>query len=190
MNNMENIIQSIHKITTISNSSIEELTENFTKHELPKKHLLIESKKFDPNYYFIEQGISRSFVLKEGKEVTHWFSKEGDITFAMHNTYNNLPAMENVELLEACILYSIPIKTLNELYTRNIEIANWGRILHQYAYQTMQLHHLSRLYDSARVRYENLIKEQPDLFQRVNLGYIASYLGITQVMLSNLRAGK
>ena len=28
--------------------------------------------------YFIEKGITRSFVLHNGKQITTWFSKEGD----------------------------------------------------------------------------------------------------------------
>lgn len=187
---MENIVNSLKEISSLSEGSIDELTKHFVKQELPKRHLLIESGKYNSNCYFIEKGIVRSFVLLDGKEITHWFSKEGDITFAMQCCYNALPAFENVELLEPCTLYSIPIQELNSLYNSNIEIANWGRIIHQHSYQLMHLRHISRLYESARKRYDKLLSDNPELFRRVNLGYIASYLGITQVMLSNLRAGK
>lgn len=187
---MENIVNSLQKNASLSEYAVNELTKHFVKHELPKRHMLIESGKYNYNCYFIEKGITRSFVLLNGKEITHWFSKEGDVTFAMQCCYNALPAFENVELLEPCTLYSISIEKLNALYAGNIEIANWGRIIHQHSYQLMHLRHISRLYESARERYEKLLRDNPELFRRVNLGYIASYLGITQVMLSNLRAGK
>jgi hypothetical protein len=37
-------------------------------------------------------------------------------------------------------------------------------------------------------KYEALIKQNPDIVRRVSLGYIASYLGITQETLSHVRA--
>lgn len=187
---MENIIGSLCKHSFLSQKSIAELTGCFVRHEFPKRHVLIEGGKYNYNYYFIEKGITRSYVLLEGKEITHWFSKEGDVTFSMQCCYDKLPAFEHVELLERGILYSIPAPQLETLYNSNIEIANWGRILHQHNYQLMHLRHISRLNESAYERYERLLSDDPQLFHRVNLGYIASYLGMTQVMLSNLRRKK
>jgi CRP-like cAMP-binding protein len=43
-------------------------------------------------------------------------------------------------------------------------------------------------FHTAKERYAALLNEQPNLLQRVSLKYIASYLGITQVTLSRIRA--
>ena len=45
------------------------------------------------------------------------------------------------------------------------------------------------LEEQASARYENFLKENPLLLQRVSLRDLASYLGITQVSLSRIRAG-
>jgi predicted transcriptional regulator len=42
---------------------------------------------------------------------------------------------------------------------------------------------------SAKERYEQLLKEQPHILQRVSLGHIASYLGISAETLSRIRRG-
>jgi hypothetical protein len=44
------------------------------------------------------------------------------------------------------------------------------------------------MFYSAQERYDALIKQNPDIIQRVSLGHIASYLGITQETLSRVRA--
>ena len=44
-----------------------------------------------------------------------------------------------------------------------------------------------RLYMSAEERYKDFVEKNPDLIQRVNLGYIASYLGMSHVTLCALR---
>lgn len=46
---------------------------------------------------------------------------------------------------------------------------------------------LSRIRDSPEVRYRQLIKNQPDIVERIPQHYIASYLGITAVSLSRIR---
>ncbi|MFY8165710.1 MAG: Crp/Fnr family transcriptional regulator, partial [Sediminibacterium sp.] len=45
-------------------------------------------------------------------------------------------------------------------------------------------------FHSAEERYNALMKESPNLLQRVSLKHIASYLGITQVSLSRIRGIK
>ena len=43
-------------------------------------------------------------------------------------------------------------------------------------------------FHSAEERYRTLLNETPNILQRVPLKHIASYLGITQVSLSRIRA--
>ena len=74
------------------------------------------------------------------------------------------------------------------LYETNIEIANWGRVIHQECLLYMDIHHINRLYLPAKERYEQLLREQPDVIHRAQLGYIASFLGMTPQHLSRLRS--
>jgi hypothetical protein len=46
---------------------------------------------------------------------------------------------------------------------------------------------LSRIKDSPRERYEELLREHPEIVRRILQHYIASYLGITPVSLSRIR---
>jgi len=46
----------------------------------------------------------------------------------------------------------------------------------------------SRHSRTATERYKEFLSDNPDLIQRLQLGYIASYHGITQVSLSRIRA--
>ena len=97
---------------------------------------------------------------------------------------------EYVETVEPTLAYSIPISVLNKLYDTNIEIANWGRIVHQECLLSLQCVRIDNLTMTAKERYNVLLKRFPDICQRVNLGYIASFLGISISTLSRIRAEK
>jgi CRP-like cAMP-binding protein len=73
------------------------------------------------------------------------------------------------------------------------ELAHDEQVLHE-AIATLfdrQLHYmqefLSFIRDTPRQRYLNLLKEKPQVAQRIPQRYIASYLGITPVHLSRIR---
>lgn len=183
-----NIVKGIRRYYPVSDSSIEELVMHLVEARYPKNHLLTQTGKIDKYVYFIEQGCSRTFFFTDSTEVTNWFSKEGDITFSSSSLYHQLPATEYVQLLEDSLLYLMPIEALNKLYVTNIEIANWSRVIHQEALLKMQNLRLERLSLSAKERYKKFTIESADLAGRVNLGFIASYLGMTQQHLSSLRA--
>lgn len=156
---------------------------------IAKKTILIKPIIKDNNVYLIEKGIARSYNLIDGKEVTSWFSKEGELIFSTNSFYGKTEGYENerIQILEDSLLYYIPIPDLEKLCCQYIEISNWLRLLHQQAFVEMERRLIYRLYMSAEERYKDLYSKNPEIFQRVNLSYIASYLGISHVTLWKLR---
>lgn len=185
---MENIIKRMHEIYPVSNEAINMFASCLKKQVFPPKTIIIQGGKIDKNVYFIELGITRSFSLFNGKEVTTWFSLEGDGTCSSLSLYRNQPGFEYVETLERTEVYSLSTDMLTSLYDKHIDLANWGRVLQQENFLRLQDVHLARLNLTAQERYEKLIKDFPNICNRVNLGYLASFLGITQPSLSRIRA--
>ncbi len=186
---MNKIIESINAIFKVNKNVLDELISCLQPIEIPKKTILIEPSRRNDNIYFIEKGIARSYSLIDGKEVTSWFSKEGELTYSTNSFYGKTEGYENemVQILEDSLLYHISIVELEKLCAEHTDIANWLRILHQKAFVEMERRLIYRLYMSAEERYKDFFEKNPDLFQRVNLGYIASYLGMSHVTLCALR---
>ncbi len=93
-----------------------------------------------------------------------------------------------METLEAVEAYRIRLDDLTRLLETNLELCNWGRVIHQNEYRRLHRSHRERLTLPAQARYEEFVRQFPEVCRRVNLGYIASYLGITISTLSRLRA--
>ena len=102
--------------------------------------------------------------------------------------FKNKPGYESIEVLEDSTLYRISSKQLQELYHLHLPIANWGRKFAEQELLLTEQRFMDLQFKTATERYEDLIKHSPTILQRVQLGHIASYLGITQVSLSRIRS--
>jgi CRP-like cAMP-binding protein len=149
-------------------STNQQLTDN-TKAEicshlsilnLDKKHILIKENQRHDFAYFVVKGAVRSYYLKDGIEV---------------NTENST-------------LISINLKRVKPLMFSNIQIANFiNAIIEEYALFLEDKIYFSQMMSSID-KYLILLDKEPQLFQRIPLTYIASFLGISRETLSRLRA--
>lgn len=187
---MTNIIEKMKAAYPVSDESIRLLKEQLTLCHFPKRYRLIEADKYCKAAYFIEKGMTRSFWLVNGEEITTSFSCEGGIVFSMDELYYGKLSEEYVETLEEVTAYRISLTSLLHLFQTNIELANWGRVIHQDEYRRLHRSHKERLTLAAKERYEAFLEQFPQVCQRAQLGYIASYLGITLPTLSRIRKNR
>jgi CRP-like cAMP-binding protein len=156
---------------------------------LPKASIVLEAGKVETNIYFIKRGIVRAYITNDGSETTFWFGKEGETVISMRSYVEGKNGYENIELLEDCELYELNTKKLQELFNSDIHIANWGRKFAEQELIKTEERLIAKQFKTALERYTELITNNPELILRIQLGHIASYLGITQVSLSRIRAG-
>lgn len=187
---MKNIIESIRKQYPVSDLTIKELESYLTPCSFPKRYQLIKEGIYCKYAYFIEKGILRAYWVVDGEEYTTSFGAEGCIVFSMDELYYNKKSEEYVETLEEVEAYRINISDLKNLMETNLELCNSGRIIHQNEYRRLHRSHKERLSLPAKERYEEFQKQFPEIYKKVNLKYIASYLGITLSTLSRLRSKK
>lgn len=183
--NIDQILDNIYKLPEASKLMLKNSIEEVS---FPKGHILLRTDKVERNIFFIKQGVVRAYAHTADNEITFWFGKEGDTVISMRSYVSNEKGYEEVALLEHCTLYLLQTSDLKDLYNKDIHIANWGRTFAEQELVKTEERLISRQFRTATERYKELLKENPDLIQRVQLGHIASYLGITQVSLSRIRA--
>ncbi len=154
---------------------------------LDKKHILVKENQRHDFAYFVIKGAVRSYYLKDGIEVNTWFALENDMVGSLQNFQDN-PSRETMELLEISTLISINLKQIKPLMFSNIQIAHFiNAIIIEYALFLEDKIFFSQMMNSID-KYQILLEREPQLFQRVPLTYIASFLGISRETLSRLRA--
>lgn len=155
---------------------------------LPKGHHVLRMGRTEKDIYFIKQGIARAYTSADGRDVTFWIGEEGDTLVSMNGYVNGGPGYESVELMEDSVLYKLRNSDMQRLFLEDINIANWGRRYAETELIATERRLISFLLTDASERYGRLMTDNPEYLQRLPLGNIASYLGITQVSLSRIRA--
>jgi len=137
--------------------------------------------------YLIAEGCVRYWFNHDGKEISFQFSFEGDVVYSSESFRKNIPGPYSIETIEPVTLRWLSQEDMQlvrqdlELYPLLIESAADKQA-------AFLRHFFSYLRDSPQQRYENLVRDQPEIVRRVPLQYIASYLGITPVSLSRIRS--
>ncbi|MCY1719004.1 Crp/Fnr family transcriptional regulator [Prolixibacteraceae bacterium Z1-6] len=141
--------------------------------------------------YFITSGCLRSYYVDE-KGVEHIYQIRMDNNWIsdLESFFSQRPSKYYIEALEDSQLLRISTERLEQLYTQVPKLERYFRILFQKAYINALERLNATMWESAVDRYNNMLKEHPDMFQRVPLVYIASYLGITPESLSRIRKKK
>ena len=178
----------IHKWTRISEAEETVILSSFERFSVRKKELLLEPETICQHLYFVINGCLRSFFVDD-KGVEHIYQIRMDNQWIsdLESFFSQDPSKYYIEALEDSELLRISKDGLDLLYTQIPALERYFRILFQKAYVNALKRLNSTMWEPAIDRYNEMLKEHPDMFQRVPLVYIASYLGITPESLSRIR---
>ena len=183
---MNPFFEVISQIAPLSVASQEALTACLKKNVLPKGHILVKKELVCTELFFIEKGLARTFYIKDGKEITEWLNT--DNTFACCMSFlTRTPDKRSMQLLEPSIVWSLRYEELESLYQQYPDIKYVSRCITTISIIQIQKRLEELHFTRALERYQSLIKNQPNLIQKVPLGMLASYLGMTQETLSRVR---
>lgn len=178
----------INRIYPLPDTSMEKLLKCLSEETYPKGYKLLETGRVETNLFFLKKGIVRVYIPNDEKGITFWIGKEGDTIVSLKSYINKLPGYETIELIEESVLYVLKHKDIQQFFSKDIHIANWGRRFAELELLKTEERLIPLLYTTASERYKNMIETSPELLQRIPLEHLASYLGITPVSLSRIRA--
>lgn len=139
--------------------------------------------------YFVERGSVRTYVMREERCIILGFAFEGEAATVELGRRPVSRCDYFIETLEPTTLVRIPRSRMEELFSTHIELADWGRRrAERQLYAYIEFFADFNWMDKSQ-QYHLLVEHYPELFRRVPLKDIASYLGVTPQTLSRIRAG-
>lgn len=150
--------------------------------------------------YLINKGnkVMSEFLVMEGCIKTFTFDAQGRehiIQFAMENWWiSDYPAFSKQSEGEMCVQALEDCVVLELNFQDKAEMVKQVPKMHQFfgnksfsGYIALQNRVLSLLKNSPKEKYELLLNQYPELFQRVSKTMIAHYLGVSRETLSRLQ---
>lgn len=171
----------------LSNEDLSLIDIYFEVKNIKKKDFLLQNGKFCNFVGFINSGTIRHFHIKNGDEKTCDISFENAWVTDFQSFTNNTPCIMNLQAMENTTLYSIKKENLHKLYAQCNKYETFGRLMAEQVAQRATEIAMSLSSEKPEERFVNLIRKQPDLFQRVPQKYIANFLGISPESLSRIR---
>ncbi len=155
--------------------------------EYKNGEIILPQGDTNKHLYFLEHGLVRAFYYKDEKELTSWIFPENTLFISVYSFLTQTPSFETIEAIEDCHLFSISHSKLQELYNSYLDLNVVGRKLTEMYYIQMAERATNLRMIDSKTRYENFIENYPNLINRIPLGYVASYLGMSQETLSRIR---
>ena len=162
----------------------------FHEKEILAKTTLLSEGEISKTIYFIKKGCLRMWFNNDGKDITFQFFFENKGVCSLESFFNQQPSLFYIESIEASSVVFINKNDFDIILSKYPEIKEGFNdiILKRLSNYTTLF--LSRIKDNPQKRYNELMKTNPEIIQRIPQHYIASYLGITPVSLSRIRNKK
>jgi len=185
------LIYYIQKWVELNEAEENMILDAFEPIALKKKRNLLVPGDVCHHVYFITSGAVRSYHVDEkGVEHIYQLRLENSWISDLESFFSQKPSYYYIESIEESTLLRISYKHLETLYSEVPKLERYFRILFQKAYINALQRLNSTMWDTAEERYNEMVKENCSILQRVPQTYIASYLGITPESLSRIRKKK
>ncbi len=155
-----------------------------------KGELVLETGMVCNRIYFIDSGLVKTFFYTDTREFIMRFFPEGNMFTVLDSFVLQQPSEFSVMALEDTVITCLNHDDLEIICTRYHSAEKFYRKLLSLAAVNMMDRMGGMLEEKAYAAYHKFLKENGSLLQRISLADLASYMGITQVSLSRIRAMK
>jgi CRP/FNR family transcriptional regulator, anaerobic regulatory protein len=170
-----------------SDQDWEDISEFVEPMTIDKGEYFVQQGKVCRRLAFIAEGVFRLCMERDGLDITCYFVSENGFVGDPDSFYSRKPSDKNIQALTDALIVGITLDNLNNIYSKcprfkEIMLSIDHKVVMDLMTQRDFLQHAD-----ATAKYQHFVQHYSHILQRVPLGYVASFLGITQQSLSRLR---
>lgn len=172
----------------ITDEELAYISKGLTISEFKTKQFYLKAGQIQTAIGYVVTGLMRSFYIDDkGNEITIGFIKENEYSTDYGAFIRQKPSKYYFQCLEPSVVVNLPYSVMQEGYHLYKNIERYGRLVTEEVLVQQQSRLESFLFEKAEERYLNFIRRSPNLFNRISLTYLSSYLGIERQSLSRIR---
>ncbi len=152
-----------------------------------KNAVILPTAKVESYVSFVHRGTVGIFIEKDETEICHSLIFENEYFSSYESFVARKPSVFFIKALDDLVIASISYKNM-QLVLSSFEGLQYGKQIADQLFFGAQRRIISFLTQSAEERYHELIVTRPHVVEKIKQKYIASYLGVTPVSLSRIRA--
>ena len=165
-------------------------SQHLTLSKLKKRHYFAEHGKVCDKVGFIVKGAVRYFHVKDGEEITGYFSFENEYLSSYKSYLTGRPSLTYIQALEDTKLITFTKKDMDQMLANPMlayKMERFGRLIAEDYLICYEDRITAFITQSPEERYLELLNTGKEILQRIPQHYVANYLGITPVSLSRIR---
>lgn len=172
----------------LTNTHYSQFQEILKKVHLEKNEYLLNPDEVCNFIAFVEKGLLRSFIMKDGNEFNMDFYLPETFVSSYTSFLLQIPTKGAIQALKESSLFLISFNDYNKLLESSNDWYRFGKYIADTSFVRKCRREASLLTDSALERYNLLLHCYPQIEQFVPQYHIASYLGIKPESLSRLKS--
>ena len=172
---------------SLNEEEVKAISENIVIGSFKKGTILLKEGQVSKECYSVLKGCIRQYYIIDGDEKTTAFFIEGEAVASFSSYANQTPSKHYLVCVEDCSLTVGTKEKEIEMISKFPKLEPIIRSEMEKNAGKAQEEHSFFITSSPEERYLNLIKNRPDLLNRVPQHQIASFLGIKPESLSRLR---
>jgi CRP/FNR family transcriptional regulator, anaerobic regulatory protein len=187
---MTDILQYFNKLSQLDPLATDDFLKNLKVKKFKKGDYLLNQGDICKNLFFINEGLTKIFFYRDDKEFIMRFCHE-NLMFSVFESYlTQTHSNYAIMALETTTVTTLNYDSMELLCKKHHCIETFFRKLISIATVKMTRRISEMLEKNASESYNQFISENNKILQRINLGDLAKYLGITQQSLSRIRTQK
>ena len=152
------VITFLSQIVELNATESELIETSFTPIKLEKGSFFLEAGEINRHVGFLEKGLIRYFVYKDGEESTFEFTKEGEFIADYESFNNNTVSIQNIQAIEECELMIIDYPSVQHIFKNTLNGNLIGRLIIEHRFDVMVNQLLCKIMKSAtEVLYRNIL---------------------------------
>lgn len=184
---LEGLYAYMNAIHPLAGEVFTDFDKYFEITKVPKHHYLLRQGEVCDFTYIMLEGLARIFYVKNGEEMNSMFVEEKDFFTATDSYYSRKPGDLNIQTLQPAKVARIHYDNLHLMYKKYPDLNFVGRVITENYFRKSEERLTLLRRQSAEERYLFLVEHYPSLIRRIQVKYIASYLGVTFETLSRIR---